>query len=159
MRENGFHLNEFEIEHVLELMDIYLSEWIARNESMWNLVFKYFYVALIVLFLPNVANRIGITLPQFPPILFPIIASVLSLYFLYVSVGYAKRLEAVGRTYQKLIDLLPKKLKRLTLLDSEIKYGKYFHARMGTKLCCVMFGVLIFLSIVMICYCSSGEIA
>jgi|InofroStandDraft_1065614.scaffolds.fasta_scaffold120207_2 hypothetical protein len=157
MRRNGFQLNEIKIEHVLELMNIYLSEWIDRNDLMWNLVFRYFYVALIVLFLPNVANFIGITLPQFPPILFPIIASILSLYFLYVTVGYAKRLEAIGKTYQKLIDLLPKELQRFSLSDPEIKYGKYFHTRMGAKLCCLMFGVLIFLSIVMICYYSLGE--
>ena len=50
MKKSGFQLNEIKIEHVLELMNIYLSEWIDRNDSMWSLVFRYFYVALIVLF-------------------------------------------------------------------------------------------------------------
>ena len=158
MRKTGFQLNEINIEHTLELMNIYLSEWIHRNDSMWKLVFRYFCVALVVLFLPNIANFAGISLPQFPLVLFPAVAAILSLYFLYVSIGYAKRLEAIGKSYKKLIDLLPKELQRVDLLDPEIKYGKYFHPRMGALLCCVMFGALIILSVVMICYYSSGAI-
>ena len=79
--------------------------------------------------------------------------SVVSLFgLLFVLNSYRHYLEAIGKTYQKLINLLPKELQRFSLLDPEIKYGKYFHTRMGAKLCCLMFGVLIVLSIVMIFY-------
>lgn len=148
-----FKSRKVKIEHVISIMNIYLEEWIHRNGEMWELVFKYFYVTLIVLFLPNLVERLGIgNMPNLPQALFPAISIGLSLYFLYVSIGYAKRLEAIGNSYQKMIDLLPEDLRRMHICDDKIKYGKYFKYRMGTTLCCVMFIFLIFLALLMIFY-------
>ncbi|RAZ94476.1 hypothetical protein DK853_34975, partial [Klebsiella oxytoca] len=83
----------------------------------WKQVFKYFYATLVVLFLPNIASFLGINLPEFPAVLFPLAALVLSLVFLYISIGYSKRLEASGNTYQKLINLLPEELRRVSVSD------------------------------------------
>lgn len=126
MKKRGLQLNEMEVGHLLDLMDIYLSEWKHRDEMLWKQVFKYFYATLVVLFLPNIASFLGINLPEFPAVLFPLAALVLSLVFLYISIGYSKRLEASGNTYQKLINLLPEELRRVSVSDPNIKFGRFF---------------------------------
>ena len=126
MKKRGLQLNEMEVGHLLDLMDIYLSEWKHRDEMLWKQVFKYFYASLVVLFLPNIASFLGINLPEFPAVLFPLAALVLSLVFLYISIGYSKRLEASGNTYQKLINLLPEELRRVSVSDPNIKFGRFF---------------------------------
>ena len=78
MKKRGLQLNEMEVGHLLDLMDIYLSEWKHRDEMLWKQVFKYFYATLVVLFLPNIASFLGINLPEFPAVLFPLAALVLS---------------------------------------------------------------------------------
>lgn len=152
MKKTGFNLQEMKVENVIELMSIYLSEWEHRDELLWKQVFKYFYATLVVLFLPNLASFLGIDLPDFPQILFPSTALILSLVFLYVSIGYAKRLEASGNTYQNLIDLLPDDLRRVPVADPSIKFGKFFSKRMSIVICILMFFGLLLLSVVMIAY-------
>lgn len=152
MKKTGFNLQEIKIENVIELMSVYISEWEHRDELLWKQVFKFFYATLIVLFLPNFASFIGIDLPNFPKILFPSVALILSLVFLYVSIGYTKRLEASGNTYQNLINLLPDDLRRVSVTDPSIKFGKFFSKRMSIMICVLMFFGLLLLSIVMIAY-------
>ncbi len=152
MKKKGLQLNEIEVGHLLDLMDIYLSEWKYRDEMLWKQVFKYFYATLVVLFLPNIASFLGINLPEFPVILFPLAALVLSLVFLYISIGYSKRLEASGNTYQKLINLLPEELRRVSVSDPNIKFGRFFSKRISVVICVLMFLGLLCLSIVMILY-------
>lgn len=159
MRRTGFQLCDFKIEHIIELMNVYLSEWEHRDELLWKQVFKYFYATLVVLFLPNVASFLGIDLPNFPKILFPIVALVLSLVFLYVSIGYSKRLEASGNTYQQLMNLLPEELRRVSVSNPNIKFGKFFSRRMSVVICVLMFFGLFCLSIVMITYYASIPIS
>lgn len=152
MKKTGFDLQEIKIENVIELMSVYLSEWEHRDEMLWKQVFKYFYATLVVLFLPNLASFLGIDLPNFPKILFPSVALILSLVFLYVSIGYAKRLEASSKTYQKLINLFPDDLRRVPLTNPSIKFGKFFSKRMSIVICVLMFFGLLLLSMVMIAY-------
>ena len=110
MKQNGFRLQDFTVDNLLALMNIYWAEWCARNETLWNQVFKYFYATLFVMFLPNIAIFAGIALPKVPSVLFPCVALIMSLVFLYVSLGFAKRLEAIAKTYQNLVNLLPPEL-------------------------------------------------
>jgi hypothetical protein len=152
VKKRGLQLNEMEVGHLLDLMDIYLSEWKHRDEMLWKQVFKYFYATLVVLFLPNIASFLGINLPEFPAVLFPLAALVLSLVFLYISIGYSKRLEASGNTYQKLINLLPEELRRVSVSDPNIKFGRFFSKRISVVICVLMFLGLLCLSIVMILY-------
>ena len=152
MKKRGLQLNEMEVGHLLDLMDIYLSEWKHRDEMLWKQVFKYFYATLVVLFLPNIASFLGINLPEFPAVLFPLAALVLSLVFLYISIGYSKRLEASGNTYQKLINLLPEELRRVSVSDPNIKFGRFFSKRISVVICVLLFLGLLCLSIVMILY-------
>lgn len=152
MKKTGFNLQEITVENVIELMSVYLSEWEHRDELLWKQVFKYFYATLVVLFLPNLASFLGIDLPDFPKILFPSVALILSLVFLYVSIGYSKRLEASSNTYLKFIKLFPDDLRRVPLDDPSIKFGKFFSKRMSIVICVLMFCGLLLLSIVMIAY-------
>ncbi len=152
MRKNGFQLENFSISDVVALMDVYLNEWMHRDELLWAQTFKYFYATLVVLFLPNLAKFFQIDLPKFPVLLFPIIALVLSIVFLYVTIGYCKRLEASGKTYQKLINYLPNELQRIPLNDQSIRHGKILSHPMSVILCSLMFAGLILLSIIMFIY-------
>lgn len=150
---HGKELEDVQIEDLINLMNVYLSEWNHRDELLWSQVFRYFYVTVVAIFLPNIAGFLGIKLPdKLPNIIFPIAGLLLSVVFLYVSIGYAKRLEAVGKTYQKLISYLPIDLQRYSLLDPEIKYGKYFHHPMSIVLCMLMFVGSFSLSVFMTIY-------
>lgn len=169
-----FRLGEKKTEHLLQLISIYLSEWDHRSTMLWNQVFKYFYATLIIIFLPNLSSRLGIDLPDFPKELFTIAAILLSCIFLYVSIGCAKRAEAIGNTYQRLVELLPKELHRVSVFEldtnqklwnllrkelghasvSELttKLKKYFTKRMSYVICKLMFFVLVLLSFIMFFY-------
>ena len=67
MKKKGILLSSFETQDLLALMQIYLSEWMHRDELLWKQVFKYFYATLFVLFLPNIAAFVQIELPDISP--------------------------------------------------------------------------------------------
>ena len=152
MKRTGFHLQDFTTENFLNLMEIYLSEWSHRSEVMWRQVFYYFYATIVVLFLPNLADFIGIELPDFPALLFPLVALFLSFAFLYISLGLAKRIDASVKTYNKLVDLLPVELQKITVESPEIHYGRFFKRRMSITICFLLSFCLISMSLVMIVY-------
>lgn len=66
MRKRRFQMQDLKIENVIELMNVYLSEWEHRDEMLWAQVFKHFYATLIVMFLPNIASFLNVDLPRFP---------------------------------------------------------------------------------------------
>ena len=152
MKKTGLLLQDFTTDNILSLMDTYLKEWCHRDELLWKQIYTYFYATLLVLFLPNLTAFIGINLPKFPSIVFPSVALIMSIVFLYVSIGYTKRLAAIGDTYQQIIGFLPSDLRRISITDARIKYGKIFNKRMSVVLCFLMFVSLLFLSVVMIIY-------
>lgn len=76
----------------------------------------------------------------------------MSLVFLFVSMGYTRRLTAIGKTYQKLIDLLPEELKRIKVEELPGKFKKLINKRMSVLLCLLMFGSLLVMSVVMFIY-------
>lgn len=152
MNKGGFALQDFNVENILSLMEIYLNEWSNRIDQLWNQVFKFFYATLIVLFLPNLSSAIGIDLSMFPSVIFPITSFGLSIIFLYVSLAHVKRLEASTITYQNLIDCLPPELQRVHLADPRVKHGKFFSHAMRFVTCILMFIGLLLMSIMMIIY-------
>ena len=152
MKRNGFQLQDFSVENLLDLMEIYLSEWEHRSEVLWRQVFYYFYATIIVLFLPNFTVFLGIELPNFPELLFPVVALILSFAFFYISLGLAKRIDASVKTYNKLANFLPTELQRITIESPEIKYGRFFSKRMSIIICSLLFLCLFFLSVLMIIY-------
>lgn len=147
-----FELENFTPQDILALMNVYLTEWMHRDEILWKQVFKFFYATLVVLFLPNLAGFLGLSLPKLPAVLFPIIAFFLAFVFLYVSIGYTKRLEAIGKTYKRIMEFLPEELRRISIYNPEIKHGKFFGSPMSTIICFIMFTGLILLSVIMAIY-------
>ena len=152
MKRTGFQLQDFSIQDILSLMDIYLSEWRQREDDFFKLVFKYFYVDILILFLPNISVYVGINLSKIPAVIFPCVSLVLSLFFMYASIGDHKRIEASAKTYQNLINLLPENLRRVSIFSAEIKHGKFFPGYINLIISCGMFISAFVLSIVMIAY-------
>lgn len=127
---------------IIALMSVYLNEWEHRDELLWTQVFRYFYATLIVTVLPNVATFIGIDLPKINVRVFPIIGLIMSIVFLYVGLGYAIRLRASSRTYEKIMGLLnDERYKRISIKDN--KLGRIFSAPMAFVLVVTMFIALV----------------
>lgn len=135
-------------EELISLLNVYLTEWTHRNQILWAQVFKLFYAILVVILLPNVANYLNITIPAIPTVFFRLFGLISSGIFLYISVGYLKRLEAIGNTYQKLIDKLPVKYQRQHV--SELHCGALFIPRTSYLICVLLFLSLFFISLVLI---------
>lgn len=141
-------------DQIIALMSVYLSEWEHRDELLWTQVFRYFYATLIVTVLPNAAVFIGIELPEINIKLFPIVGMLMALVFLYVGLGYAIRLRASSRTYEKMMKLLgSEEYERISVRDREkIRLGYLFAAPMAVILVVTMFvaleAVAIFLLVV-----------
>ena len=156
--KNDYSCKKIDTEDILTLMNIYLTEWCHRDQLLWKQVYAFFYVTLIVLFLPNLTTFIGIDLPSnFPSFVFPAIAFFMSIVFLIVSIGYAMRLQASSESYRRVMTCLPDCLQR-TSINDEIEKGKFrrvktvFTFRMTYFLCITMFVSLMLLSILMIAY-------
>ena len=138
--------DEIKREDIIALMNTYLTEWIHRDNLLWMHVFKIFYATILVIFLPHITNYLNIDLPQINPLWF----YIMSLVFLYISLGYSKRLEASGKTYQNIIELLDDDLQRIKLKSEKIKFGRFFSIRMSVLFCSILFFALTGVSIIMI---------
>lgn len=146
--------DDFSTENVLALLDIYMTEWCYRDEILWKQVYTLFYATLVVLFLPNLTAFTGLQLPQFPTIFFPAVALIMSVVFLIISIGYTKRLAAIGDTIMKVLEILPSNVRRLKTEDvvkTEIE-KKLYTKRLSVTLCVLMFGSLFAMSVVMILF-------
>lgn len=138
-------------DQLIALMDVYLSEWMHRDDLLWTQVFKYFYANLIVIVLPNIAEFIGIVLPPMNKKIFPIIGIIMAILFLYVELGYVKRLTASSRSYEKIMEMLENKdYKRVPV--KELPYGWLFNSRMSEVLVVAMFFSLLAIAIVLLYY-------
>lgn len=134
--------------NIVDLMDIYLSEWMHRDELFWMQTYKYFYASLIVMLLPKIASFLTITLPTINAIVFPIIGIIMAMFFLYITLAYAKRLEASSKTYQKLIEMLDPALQRKSIRT--LKFGKFYDIQISTMVAIIMFFALIAIGLTMI---------
>jgi len=133
--------------NVIQLLDVYLTEWSHRDSLLWAQISRYFYATLIVIILPNITSYLNINLPSIAPKIFPILGMILTAIFCYVSLGYAKRLEAIGNTYQNLIDTLPKQYQRVKI--EEIN-GKIYKVHFSKFINIVLTVVLLFIAIIML---------
>lgn len=137
----------------ISLLNVYLVEWCHRDQIIWSQIFKFFYAILIIILLPNLTLHFQLILPNLPVLIFRIIGLFLSLIFLYISLGYATRLQAISDTYQNIIKKLPEEYQRKSI--QSIKYktlhiGKYFMPRLGYIICLALFFVLFSLSVILI---------
>ena len=137
----------------ISLLNVYLAEWIQRDQLIWSQIFKYFYANLIIILLPNLALHFDLVLPNLPIFIFRIIGFCFSFIFLYISLGYTIRLQAISDTYRDIIQTLPKEYRRKSVEDIKFKsipIGKFFMPRIGYIICLTLFLILFSLSIILL---------
>lgn len=142
---------EYPIENtdqLLNLMDIYLSEWTHRDSMLWKQIFTYFFATLVVMILPF-ANIWEFSLgDKIASWIFPAIGILMSLAFFIIGKGYAVRLTAIGKVYDKLIQKLPKDYRRIKL--EEINPHSLANMRMSFFIVYLMSILLTALGIVLL---------
>ena len=134
----------------LSLLNIYLSELIHRDQIFKEQVFKLFYTILVVMLLPNLAEHFDLTLPNISYLIYRLLGLLGSFIFLYISLGYAVRLQSASETYQKIINQLPEDYRRIYISTFKIKnisIGKIFMPKLSYIVCFSLFFILLVLSI------------
>lgn len=135
-------------DQIISLLSVYESEWEHRNNILWSQVFKFFYISIFIMVLPNITTYLSINLPELPSKLFPIVGILSSTLSYIVSLSYSKRLEASSETYKQINSFLPDKYRRVKLKN--IKYGKYFMFRHTTIIPLILYIVTIIIGVVLI---------
>ena len=143
MNEVGLNYDQ-----IISILAIYESEWEHRNNTLWSQVFRFFYLSIFIMVLPNITNYLSISLPNIQPKLFPIVGIFSSTISLIFSLSYSKRLEAISETYKKVNNLLPSELQRIKL--SDIKYGKYFMKRHTTIIPFIIYAISLIIGFTLI---------
>ena len=104
---------------MLHLMDIYLCEWQHRDSMLWKQTFTFFVAALVVMILPF-SSLWGIKISDsIPKWVFPTIGMALSVVFYIISMGYSLRLTAIGKSYNNLLNMLPKNYQRISIKETK----------------------------------------
>lgn len=86
-----------------------------------------------------------------PRSIFPGIGMILAVFFFIVSKGYAIRLQAVGETYQRLIEKLPKEMQRTRTTD--INKNIIYNINMCNLIVHVMFMSLLAMGLILLHIC------
>ena len=110
---------------IIDLMNVYLSEWKHRDELFWIQLFKYFYATLVVILIPYVGKNFK-EFPDIPNWAIALLGFLMSLFFLYVLFGYCVRLTAVSTIYKELVYMLPEEYRRKEVeVIATKKWNKY----------------------------------
>ena len=138
-------------EQLINLANMYLNEWSHRDSMMWKQVFSYFISCLVVMLLPFM-TYFGIDFGgALPKLIFPLAGMILSIFFFIVSKGYAIRLKAIGQSYQRLIEMLPKEMQRTRTL--EINKNFIYNINMSNLIVNVMFVSLWIIGVMLLHIC------
>ena len=132
----------------IALMDIYFRELEHRSNTLWSQAARFFVATITIIMLPNLTTGLGISLPQFPEYLFRVIGLVMSLFFMYVTWTYSKKVQASSKTYSNMMSSFPKEYRRVQMQD--LPYGKFAVARTSFWVCFVMFLALFLTSVIFI---------
>lgn len=114
-------------DQIISLLSIYENEYEHRDIMLWTHIFRFFYISILIMVIPNVSERLSINLPPVSPRVFPIIGMLISTISYLLSLSYQKRLEASSESFRKINNLLPEKYQRVKI--DELKHGKYFKGR------------------------------
>lgn len=139
-------------ETLIKVINIYLQEYIHRDNHLWKQNYKFFFASLAVMLLPYLTEQFGITIPEIfneNSWIFPVMGIILAMLFLYVALGLAKRFKAISMTYDRLIRCLPKELQRKSIEDMGVKLLNYTP---NYILPCIMFVVLITIAILLLIF-------
>lgn len=145
MNQNTPNLN---YDQIISLLSIYESEWEHRNNILWSQVFRFFYLSIFIMVLPNITNYLSISLPEIEPKLFPIVGILSATMSLLFSLSYSKRLQASSDTYKKVNNFLPTEYQLVKLED--IKYGKYFTKRQTTIIPIIIYVLSLVIGVVLL---------
>lgn len=132
------------------LLSQYYDELKHRDTMFWKQVFAYFYATLICSVLP-VIKPFELKIPEpMPKNIFPILGIAMAVCFFFVSMAYAKRLKSIGKRYQEMLDMLPKKVRR-EKVEGTTEFEP-FKWRMAKVIPCIMFILLLAINYLFIKY-------
>lgn len=126
----------------ISLLNIYFLEWSHRDQMLWKQTFRFYYAALVLILLPNIAARLQIELPSIPNFVYRWGGLLISMIFLYFSLGYATRLLLISKSYGRLLDKLPSEYTQKDFDDFKpisIHVAKLLKPRLGYILCITLF--------------------
>lgn len=145
-------------DNIISLLAIYESEWEHRNNMLWSQLFKFFYLSLLIMILPNITASLSIAIPNIPGIIFPIVGILVATFSYVLSLSYSKRLEACSKTYQNIINMLPPPYRRINL--ENLKHGKYFKVRHTLIIPTIIYIIVLVVGIIIIsCYSTQAVLS
>lgn len=139
----------------ISLLNVYFMEWSHRDQLLWSQTFKFYYATLIVILLPNVSGLFQMDLPPMSKLIYRLIGLLLSIVFLYVSLGYATRLHLISESYRLILKKLPIEFQQKNFNDltyKSINIGKIFKPRLGYIISIALFLSLFLLSLLLIAF-------
>ena len=145
--------NQLSYDATISLLNVYFMEWRHRDQILWVQTFRFYYATLIIILLPNIAARLQIDLPVIPNLVYRLVGLLVSIVFLYISIGYAIRLHIISKSYRNILDKLPQGYEQKSFDDfgpRAIHIVKLFKPRLGYILCITLFLSLFLLSLLLI---------
>jgi hypothetical protein len=100
-----------DLNNLISLLNLYLSEFIHRNQILWSQLYKLFFAILVVIVLPNIPELFKVSM-AIPTIMFRVLGVALPLAFFYVGMAYCKKLKAITNTYNEALKKLPEGYRR-----------------------------------------------
>lgn len=85
------------------IMELYLTEWIHRDEIMWKQTFRFYIATLFIMVFPHTTVLQPAFSEEVSPFLCLIIGLIMTGVFLYISLAYGYRLKAIGNTYRHIV--------------------------------------------------------
>lgn len=147
-RVKGWNSDEIESEDYFRILSQYYDELKHRDNLFWKQIFTYFYAVIIVCICP-LTKPLELNIPCYiPKIIFPIVGLIMTIFFLFVSLAYSKRLECIGDAYSNMLKMIPQRIR--PKLIEQVGRFKPFRWRMTKVISWVMFLLLFFLNSLML---------
>ncbi|MBD5499191.1 MAG: hypothetical protein HDR11_15815 [Lachnospiraceae bacterium] len=108
------HLNH---DQLIALINIYEEDWKHRDLLLWSHVYRFFYISVLTMLIPQLSSYFSLNLGNVPRIIFPVTGTLLSLLSIYVSYSMGMRLKASDKSRRKLYALLPDEYHKVTLKE------------------------------------------
>lgn len=135
------------IENKLALMAIYRDEWMHRDDAFVAMFWRLITISLVVSFLPNLIVRIGVdhqAIKTLPSWLFSSCGILCALFGMYLSLGEAKRIEAIDKAYKNVMSTLPTEYQMIAL--DNLPKSRIFKPRLTNVFCVSMYLIVCILA-------------
>ena len=117
-------------ENRLALMEIYRNEWMHRDDAFITMFWRFITISLVITFLPNLVSRVGVSheaINVLPHWVFSTCGIITALFGMYLTVGEARRIEAIDESYKRVMETLPKQVQMIKLDNLEKTDAAYPH--------------------------------